>query len=91
MGILDPAYDPAGIYLGTDAPEARSDLGDVFISLHQVASGASDLLKEPLSSGQELGVLQRLDVEVAGGTIGLHLGPAQQRVPVPNGEILVCP
>ena len=45
-----------------------------------MAPRASHLFEEPLSLGHEWGVFESLDVQMTGGTTGLHLRPSKQRM-----------
>ena len=77
MGILNPPDHPARFHLGADPPQARSDLGNILITLNQVAACAAYLLKDPLPLRQERRILKSLDIKVTGGTTRLNLGPAK--------------
>ena len=50
-----------------------------------MAPRASHLFEEPLSLGHEWSVFESLDIQMTGGTTGLHLRPPKQRMlPVPS-------
>ena len=68
------------IDLGTDLPQARSDLRDIFVSFSQVTSRTTDLLDTDLSVGQKRSALELLHVEVASGAARLDLRAAQERM-----------
>ena len=78
--VQDPLDHPAGIHLGADPSEARSHLGDIVVTLDQVAAGTTRLLEDLLSPSHHLGALKALDVEVAGNAVGLHVVALEQRM-----------
>jgi hypothetical protein len=78
--VLDPAVHPAGIDLGTDLAQARRDFRDIFISLDEVAAGATDLLEQTLAIRKQRRLFKFLHIEMARGAARLDLSSAQQRV-----------
>jgi hypothetical protein len=62
MRVLNPPNHPAGIDFCADPPEARANLWNILVSLDEVATGAADLLKQPLTLGKKRRIFKRLNI-----------------------------
>src|SRR5262249_47275418 len=82
--IFDPTDHPVGVHFCADPFEAWADLGNVFVSLDQMATRTADLLEGYLTLSEQRGILETLGIEMAGDATRLNLRAAQQRM-IPIG------